>query len=215
LLDFVFEDGFGFERYARYALDVPMYFAKRNGRYLDLSGKSFRDFIDGKLAELPGERATMKDWSDHMTTIFPEVRLKQYLEMRGADSGPWSRICALPALWTGVFYDSAALAAAWDLCKHWTAEDRARLRADVPKQGLKAVVAGRTAQDVAKDFIAIAREGLKRRARLDGGLADETGYLGEIEAIAESGITPAEHLLDLYHGPWKGDVSRVFEALAY
>jgi glutamate--cysteine ligase len=215
LLDFVFEDGFGFERYARYAIDVPMYFAKRNGRYVDLSGKSFRDFIDGKLAELPGERATMKDWADHMTTIFPEVRLKQYLEMRGADSGPWSRICALPALWTGVFYDSAALAAAWDLCKHWTAEDRAKLRADVPKQGLKAVVAGRTAQDVAKDFIAIAREGLKRRARLDGGFADETGYLGEIEAIAESGVTPAEHLLDLYHGPWKGDVSRAFEALAY
>jgi len=215
LLDFVFEDGFGFERYARYAIDVPMYFAKRNGRYVDLSGKSFRDFIDGKLAELPGERATMKDWADHMTTIFPEVRLKQYLEMRGADSGPWSRICALPALWTGVFYDSAALAAAWDLCKHWTAEDRAKLRADVPKLGLKAVVAGRTAQDVAKDFIAIAREGLKRRARLDGGFADETGYLGEIEAIAESGITPAEHLLDLYDGPWKGDVSRAFEALAY
>jgi len=215
LLDFVFEDGFGFERYARYALDVPMYFAKRNGRYLDLAGKSFRDFIDGKLTELSGERATMKDWADHMTTIFPEVRLKQYLEMRGADSGPWSRICALPALWTGVFYDSAALAAAWDLCKHWTAEDRAKLRADVPRQGLKAVVAGRTAQDVAKDFIAIAREGLKRRKRLDGGFADETGYLGEIEAIAESGITPAEHLLDLYHGPWKGDVSRAFEALAY
>src|SRR6185437_16527079 len=173
--------------YANYALDVPMYFAKRGDRYIDLAGRSFRDFMDGKLAELPGERATMKDWADHTTTIFPEVRLKQYLEMRGADSGPWSRICALPALWTGVFYDSAALSAAWDLCKDWTAEDRAKLRADVPRMGLKAVVAGRTAQDVARDFIAIAREGLKRRNRLDGGFADETGYLGETEAIAESG----------------------------
>jgi glutamate--cysteine ligase len=215
LLDFVFEDGFGFERYARYALDVPMYFAKRNGRYVDLSGKSFRKFVEGGLDELPGQRATMKDWADHTTTIFPEVRLKQYLEMRGADSGPWSRICALPALWTGVFYDSAALAAAWDLCKDWTTEDRLKLREDVTRLGLKASVAGRSVQDVAKDLIAIARQGLKNRNRLDGGFADETGYLGEIEAIAESGITPAEHLLELYHGPWKGDVSRVFEALAY
>ncbi|HSK40760.1 MAG TPA: glutamate--cysteine ligase, partial [Arenibaculum sp.] len=215
MLDFVFEDGFGFERYARYALDVPMYFAKRNGRYVDLAGRSFRKFMDGKLDELPGERATLKDWTDHATTIFPEVRLKQYLEMRGADSGPWSRICALPALWTGVFYDAPALAAAWDLCKHWTAEDRASLRADAPKLGLKASVAGRSVQDVAKDFVAIAREGLKRRNRLDGGFVDETGYLGELEAVADSGITPAERLLERYHGAWNGDVSRVFEEAAY
>jgi glutamate--cysteine ligase len=215
LLDFVFEDGFGFERYARYALDVPMYFAKRNGRYIDLSGKSFAAFMEGRLAEMPGQRATMGDFADHMTTIFPEVRLKQYLEMRGADSGPWSRICALPALWAGLFYDAAALAAAWDLCKDWTAEDRHKLRNDVPRLGLKAVVAGRTAQDVARDLIAIAREGLKRRNRLDGGFVDETGYLGEIEIIADSGITPAERLLELYHGPWKGDVHRVFEEMAY
>jgi len=215
MLDFVFEDGFGFERYARYALDVPMYFAKRNHRYVDLAGRSFHDFMAGKLAELPGERATMKDWADHATTIFPEVRLKQYLEMRGADSGPWSRICALPALWTGVLYDPAALAAAWDLCKHWTTEDRARLRADVTKLGLKATVAGRSVQDVAKDLVAIAREGLKQRNRLDGGFVDETGYLGEVEAIADSGITPAERLLERYHGAWKGDVSRIFEEAAY
>jgi glutamate--cysteine ligase len=152
---------------------------------------------------------------DHATTIFPEVRLKQYLEMRGADSGPWSRICALPALWTGVFYDPPALAAAWDLCKHWTAEDRAGLRADAARHGLKATVAGRSVQDVARDFIAIAREGLKRRARLDGGFSDETGYLREVEAIAEDGITPAERLLERYHGPWKGDVSHVFDEAAY
>ncbi|HEX6858735.1 MAG TPA: glutamate--cysteine ligase [Caulobacteraceae bacterium] len=215
LLDFVFEDGFGFERYARYAIDVPMYFAKRGGRYVDLSGQSFRAFMDGKLDALPGERATMKDWADHTTTIFPEVRLKQYLEMRGADSGPWSRICALPALWTGVLYDSAALAAAWDLCKGWTREDRIKLREDVTRLGLKAEVAGRSVRDVAVDLVAIAREGLRNRARLDGGFLDETNYLGELEIIADSGVTPAERLLERYRGPWQGDVSKVFEEAAY
>ncbi|MDB5429787.1 MAG: glutamate--cysteine ligase [Caulobacter sp.] len=215
LLGFVFEDGFDFERYARYALDVPMYFVKRDGRYIDVAGKSFRDFIDGRLDELPGERATIKDWVDHTSTIFPEVRLKTYLEMRGADAGPWSNLCALPALWTGVFYDDAALAAAWDLCKDWTLEEREQLRADVPKQGLKAVVAGRTVQDVAKDFVAIAKEGLKRRDRLDGGFVDETVYLGMLEQIASSGRTPADVLLEKYHGAWKGDVTRVFEEDAY
>ena len=215
MLNFVFEDGFDFERYARYALDVPMYFAKRKGLYVDVAGKSFRDFIDGKLDDLPGERATLKDWVDHTSTIFPEVRLKTYLEMRGADGGPWSRLCALPALWTGIFYDSAALAAAWDLCKHWTPEDRENVRRDVNRLGLKAVVAGRTVQDVARDMIAISREGLKRRARLDGGFIDETTYLGELEAIADSGLTPAERLLEKFHGEWNGDISRVFEDCAY
>jgi glutamate--cysteine ligase len=194
---------------------VPMYFVKRDGRYIDVAGKSFRDFIDGRLDELPGERATIKDWVDHTSTIFPEVRLKTYLEMRGADAGPWSNLCALPALWTGVFYDDAALAAAWDLCKDWTLEEREQLRADVPKQGLKAVVAGRTVQDVAKDFVAIAKEGLKRRDRLDGGFVDETVYLGMLEQIASSGRTPADVLLEKYHGAWKGDVTRVFEEDAY
>ena len=215
MLDFVFRDGFGFEAYAKYALDVPMYFAKRDGRYIDLAGRSFRDFMDGKLAELPGERPTIKDWADHTTTIFPEVRLKQYLEMRGADSGPWSRLCALPALWMGIFYDSAALAAAWDLCKDWKIEDHERLRADVARVGLKAEIAGRTVQDVAKDMLAIAREGLKRRNRLSGGLVDESGYLGELDEIAASGITPAERLLELYNGPWAGDVGKVFDSFAY
>src|SRR4051812_10430645 len=142
LLDFVFEDGFGYERYARYALDVPMYFIKREGRYIDLAGRSFRDFIDGKIAELPGEHASIKDWADHTTTLFPEVRLKTYLEMRGADAGPWSRLCALPALWMGVLYDSAALAAAWDLCKDWDIAEHERLREDVARIGLKAEVGG-------------------------------------------------------------------------
>lgn len=215
MLDFVFRDGFGFETYARYALNVPMYFAKRGDEYIDLAGRSFVDFMDGKLAELPGERPTIKDWADHTTTIFPEVRLKKYLEMRGADSGPWSRLCALPALWMGIFYDAPSLAAAWDLCKDWKIEDHERLRADVARVGLKAEIAGRTAQDVAKDMVAIARQGLKARNRLSGGLVDETGYLAELEQIADSGITPAERLLELYHGPWQGDASRVFEDFAY
>ena len=215
MLDFVFKDGFGYETYANYLLDVPMYFAKRDGRYVDLAGKSFRKFMAGELPEMPGDRASLKDFADHATTAFPEVRLKQYLEMRGSDSGPWSRLCALPALWTGIFYDSQALAAAWDLCKDWAIEDHERLREDVARVGLKAKIGGRTAQDVAKDMIAIARSGLKNRNRLNGGMVDETGYLSELEEIANSGVTPAERLLELYHGPWKGDVTPVFEAFAY
>jgi glutamate--cysteine ligase len=215
MLGFVFEDGFGFETYARYALQVPMYFVKRDGLYIDVAGRSFADFMEGRLPELPGERPTLKDWADHTSTIFPEVRLKQYLEMRGADGGPIGRLCALPALWTGILYDPAAQAAAWDLCKAWTREDRAGLIRDVPRLALNARVAGRLARDVARDMVAIAREGLKRRARLSGGLADETGYLVELEDIADTGVTAAERLLELYHGPWAGDVAPVFEALAY
>jgi glutamate--cysteine ligase len=215
MLDFVFEDGFGFEAYVRYALKVPMYFAKRGDKYIDLSGRSFEAFMRGELSELPGQKPKMKDWADHLTTIFPEVRLKTYLEMRGADGGPWSRICALPALWTGIFYDADALAYAWDLCKSWTREDRAKLRVDVARTGLKGEVAGRPIQQVAEEMVDIARHGLRRRARFSGGLVDETGYLSELEEIAESGITPAERLLDLYHGPWKGDVTRVYEEFAY
>lgn len=215
MLDFVFEDGFGFETYANYALDVPMYFVKRDGEYIDVAGRSFRDFMEGKLPELPGMKPTLKDWADHTTTIFPEVRLKQYLEMRGADSGPWSRLCALPALWMGVLYDSAALAAAWDLCKGWDIEDHERLRADVARIGLRAEVAGRSVQDIARDMLNIAGAGLKARNRLSGGLVDESGYLTELVEIAESGITPAERLLELYNGPWQGDAGRAFEAFAY
>ncbi len=215
MLDFVFDDGFGFEAYARYALDVPMYFVKRGGRYIDVAGRSFRAFMDGDLAEAPGERATLADWVDHTSTIFPEVRLKQYLEMRGADAGPWSRLCALPALWAGILYDPAAQAAAWDLCRHWTAEDRAALRGDVARLGLKATVAGRSVQAIAGDMLALSHQGLKRRNRVSAGMVDETGYLAELEDIADSGVTAAERLLELYRGPWEGDASRVFEACAY
>ena len=215
MLDFVFQDGFGFERYADYALDTPMYFAKRDGRYVDASGQSFRDFQAGKLPALPGEYPTIKDWNDHLTTRFPEVRLKAYLEMRGADGGPWSRICALPALWAGVLYDAPSLAAAWDLCKDWDIADHERLRRDVTRLGLKAEVAGRSVRDIAVDMVAIARQGLKNRAKFSGGMVDERGYLAELEDIADSGVTPAERLLDLYHGPWQGDVKRIYADFAY
>ncbi len=215
MLGFVFQDGFGFETYANYALDVPMYFVKRDGLYIDASGQSFRDFMAGQLPALPGERPTMKDWADHLTTLFPEVRLKTYLEMRGADTGPPSRLCALAALWTGLLYDAAAQAAAWDLCKAWTIADHDALRLDAARLGLKAQVAGRSLQDVAKDVLAIAREGLKRRARVNASLLDETIYLADLEAIADSGITPAERWLELYHGAWAGDLSPIYEAGAY
>jgi len=215
MLDFVFKDGFGFEAYARYALDVPMYFVKRDGLYIDVAGRSFADFMEGRLPELPGERPTLKDWVDHTSTAFPEVRLKQYLEMRGADGGAVSRLCALPALWAGLLYDPAAQAAAWDLCKGWTSEDRAGLIRDVPRLALNAEVAGRRVRDVARDMVAIAAQGLKARNRLSGGLVDERSYLGELEDIADSGVTAAERLLALYHGPWGGSIDPVYEAYAY
>jgi glutamate--cysteine ligase len=215
MLDFVFQDGFGFERYADYALDVPMYFAKRGGHYIDLSGRSFRKFIDGRLDDMPGELATLKDWNDHLTTLFPEVRLKAYLEMRGADGGPWSRICALQALWAGVLYDAPSLAAAWDLVKDWDIADHERLRRDVTRLGLKAEVGGRTVRDIAVDMVAIAKQGLKNRARFSGGMVDERGYLSELEDIADSGVTPAERLLDLYNGEWQGDLTRLYRDFAY
>lgn len=215
MLGFVYEDGFGFERYADYALDTPMYFAKRGGKYVDASGQSFRDFQAGKLPALPGEYPTLKDWNDHLTTLFPEVRLKSYLEMRGADGGPWSRICALPALWAGVLYDAPSLAAAWDLVKDWDIADHERLRRDVTRLGLKAEVAGRSVRDIAVDLVAIAKQGLKNRAKFSGGMVDERGYLSELEDIADSGITPAERLLDLYHGAWQGDVKRIYADFAY
>jgi glutamate--cysteine ligase len=215
MLPFVFEEGFGFERYAKYALDVPMYFVYRDGDYIDVAGRSFRDFMAGKLPELPGERPTIKDWEDHLTTIFPEVRLKTFLEMRGADSGPWSRLCALPAFWAGIFYCDAALEAAWSLVKAWSAEDRESLRRAVPVLGLKAPIRGITARDVAQAALAISRQGLKSRAQLNSSGEDETHFLAELDDIAATGVTPAERLLERYRTEWGGDVDQVFEACAY
>jgi len=215
MLPFVFEPGMGFERYAAYALDVPMYFVYRDGKYIDASGQSFRAFMEGKLPALPGERPTKKDWEDHLTTIFPEVRLKTYLEMRGADSGPWSRLCALPAFWAGILHDDAALEAAWSLVKGWTAEDREALRRAVPVLGLRAPIRGSTAQNIAQAALAIARQGLRSRARSDKAGEDETHFLTELDDIAASGVTPAERLIERYKTEWGGDVRAVFEACAY
>jgi glutamate--cysteine ligase len=214
-LPFVFEDGFGFERYVDYMLDVPMYFVYRDGTYIDASGQSFRDFLEGRLPALPGERPLITDWADHLTTAFPEVRLKKYLEMRGADGGSWRRLCALPALWTGLLYDPQALDAAWELVKDWTTEERARLRAEVPRLALKAAFRNRTVREVALEVLAIARGGLKRRARNDNWGDDETHFLDTLTVIAETGETQADEMLAKYHGEWGGSVDPVFREYAY
>ena len=211
MLPFVFEDGFGYERYAEYMLDVPMYFVYREGRYIDAAGLSFRDFLRGELSVLPGEKPTLDDWTDHLSTAFPEVRLKTFLEMRGADGGPWGRICALPAFWVGLLYDGAALDAAWDLVKHWTLEERQALRDAVPAMALDAPLpGGGKLRDIAGAVLDIAHAGLAARARLNGSGDDETGFLGPLHEIVRSGKVPAEVLLEHYHGPWQGDVSRIY-----
>lgn len=211
MLPFVFEDGFGYERYADYALDVPMYFVFRDGRYVDAAGQSFRDFLEGRLPALPGERPRMSDWSDHLSTAFPEVRMKSFLEMRGADGGPWGRICALPALWVGLLYDGTALDAAWDMVRDWTMEERQRLRDSVPKLGLDAPIGGGgTLRDIARECLSIARLGLVNRARTDGAGNNESGYLGALEDVVARGQTPAEQLLARYHGEWQGDLGRIY-----
>jgi glutamate--cysteine ligase len=215
MLPFAFESGMGFERYVDFALDVPMYFVMRNGQYINCAGESFRAFLQGKLPQLPGEKPNMKDWADHLTTIFPEVRLKRYLEMRGTDSGPWRRLCALPAFWVGILYDQGALDAAWDLVKSWTAEERQALRDDVPTQALKAMIRGRTVQDVARDVLEIARQGLARREMKGCKGNTEASFLDTLDETVATGKTSADVLLELYHGPWKGDVSRVFRDFAY
>jgi glutamate--cysteine ligase len=212
MLPFVFEDGFGYERYVDYMLDVPMYFIFRDGKYIDAAGQSFRDFLKGELPALPGELPTESDWTDHLSTAFPEVRLKSFLEMRGADGGPWNRICALPALWVGLLYDRAALDAAWDLVKDWTMEEREALRNAVPKLALDAPIpGGRTLLSLAREVLPIARAGLSRRLKLNGSGDNETGFLEPLEEIVDSGVVPAQRLLDKFNGEWNGDISRVYE----
>jgi len=215
MLPFVFEDGMGFERYVDYALDVPMYFVIRDGRFIDTAGASFRDFMAGKLPQLPGEKPVRKDWSDHLTTIFPEVRLKNYLEMRGCDSGPWRRLCALPALFVGLLYDQGSLDAAWDLVKDWTAEERQSLRDQVPTLGLRAMIRGRTVQSLAREILKLSRAGLEARARGGCRGSSEAPFLDVLDEIAASGRTPAERLLDLYATTWNGRIERVFRDFAY
>jgi glutamate--cysteine ligase len=215
MLPFVFDDGFGFERYVDYVLDVPMYFVYRDGRYIDASGQSFRDFLAGRLPALPGELPTMGDWTDHLTTLFPEVRLKKYLEMRGADGGPWERLCALPALWGGLLYDPAALTAAAALVRDWTGEEMQRLRDEVPRLGLRTPFRGGTLRDVARDVLAVARDGLRTRARADECGDNEAHFLAALSEIAETGRSPADRLLDEYAGKWHGQVDPIFVEHAY
>jgi glutamate--cysteine ligase len=215
MLPWAFEPGMGFERYVDYALNVPMYFVKRGERYIDVAGQSFRDLMAGRLESLPGEHATISDWANHVSTIFPEVRLKRYLEMRGADGGPWRRLPALPAYWVGILYDDDSLQAAWDLVKDWTAAERQKLRDEVPRRGFAATIAGQTVLQLAKTTIALAENGLARRRRLDARGQDERRYLGPIQEYVGRGITPAEELLAKFHGPWEGSVEPVFKEYAY
>ena len=217
MLPFVFEDGMGFERYVDYALDVPMYFVYRDGVYIDALGQSFRDFLAGRLPALPGEKPTLSDWADHLTTIFPEVRVKRFMEMRGADGGPWRRICALPALWVGLLYHQPSLDGAWDLCRDWTAEERDALCRDAGKAGLNAEIRGRRLRDVARDVLELARAGLAARACPGAGgmIADETHFLNALHEIVESGQSASDELLARYAGDWHGDLSRIYADYSY
>ncbi|HZT52703.1 MAG TPA: glutamate--cysteine ligase [Stellaceae bacterium] len=215
MLPFVFEPGFGFERYVAYMLDVPMYFVYRDGQYIDAAGQSFRDFLAGRLPALPGATPTMSDWADHLTTAFPEVRLKRFLEMRGADAGPWAQICALPAFWSGLLYDQQALDTAAALIADWSAAEREALRNAVPRLGLAAPFRGRTVREIALEVLGIARDGLRRRARLDSTGQDETHFLATLLEIADSGRTPAERLIARLASEWRGSVDPIYREEAY
>jgi glutamate--cysteine ligase len=215
MLPFVFEPGMGYERYVDYALDVPMYFVYRSGRYIDAAGASFRDFMAGKLLQLPGELPTRDDWSDHMTTLFPEVRLKQFLEMRGADGGRWRRICALPAFWVGLLYDSTSLDAAYDLVKSWTEEERQSLRDRVPLTAFQTTFRDTTVHELSREVLRIARAGLKRRARINWKSQDETVYLDPLSELVATGKTVADELLERYEGAWKRNIDHIFEEIAF
>mgnify|MGYP000321346857 CR=1 FL=1 len=217
MLPFVFEEDFGFERWVDYALDVPMYFVYRDGKYIDALGQSFRDFLKGELPALPGEKPTLSDWADHLTTIFPEARVKKFIEMRGADGGPWRRLCALPAFWVGLMYNQSALDAAWDLCKDFTAPQREALRIAASEQGLQAQVDGINMLDLARNVVDIAEGGLKARGKEGAGglVPDETHFLNALKESIESGKTPADELLDRYNGEWGGDLTRIYHDFSY
>ncbi|WP_298973416.1 glutamate--cysteine ligase [uncultured Roseobacter sp.] len=216
-LPFVFKDGMGFEAWVQYALDVPMYFVYRDGKYIDALGMSFRDFLKGQLPALPGEIPTLSDWADHLTTAFPEARTKKYIEMRGADGGPWRRLCALPAFWVGMMYDETALDAAWDIAKTWDAETREGLRVAASVDGLQAEVNGIKMHDIAREAVAISHAGLKARARPGAGgmVPDETHFLNALHESIETGKAPADELLDHYHGDWNGDLTRIYAEYSY
>ncbi|HYJ58051.1 MAG TPA: glutamate-cysteine ligase family protein, partial [Methyloceanibacter sp.] len=214
LLPFVFDAGMGFERYVDYALDVPMYFVYRDERYIDVAGASFRDFLAGKLAALPGELPTLDDWADHLTTLFPDVRLKRFLEMRGADAGSFAQILALPALWAGLLYDQQALDGASALTEDWTVQELQALRDRVPRLGLNTPFRGRTLREVGREMVDLALGGLRRRARLDRRGEDERKALAPLVETVEEGRSPADRLLADYHGPWRGDIDQLFARTA-
>jgi len=216
MLPFVFEDGFGYERYCDYMLNVPMYFVYRNGEYIDVAGESFRDFIEGKLPQLPGEKPRVADWLDHLSTAFPEVRMKSYLEMRGADGGRWGRICGLPALWVGLLYDETALNAGWDLVKHWSIAEREKLRHDVPRLGLDAQTpSGRSMREFAGEVLEVAATGLTNRAQLNSAGDNEGGFLDPLRDVVATGMTPADRLLDKFENEWHGDVKRIYSEFSF
>ena len=215
MLPFVFEDGFGFERYADYMLNVPMYFVYRDGKYIDASGQDFKDFLKGRLAARPGELPSINDWADHITTAFPEVRLKRYLEMRGADSGPLPMLSALPALWVGLLYDQGALDAAWDLVKGWSVADHDYLRRETPKTGLVTQFKGRPLAELGREVVEIAHAGLRARKRLDAQGRDETIYLAPLDRAVASGQALADELLEKWKGEWKGSFAPLFRDYAY
>ncbi|KGJ17397.1 glutamate--cysteine ligase [Paracoccus sanguinis] len=216
MLPFVFEDGFGYEAWVEYVLDVPMYFVYRDGRYIDALGMSFRDFMEGRLPALPGELPTLSDWADHMTTVFPEARVKKYIEMRGADCGPLSHLCALPALWVGLCYDQAALDGATELTRGWTHETREGLRRAAARDGLAGEHDGLRLNDLAREVLALAEAGLAARARPSAeGAPDEVAHLAVLRDRVERGITGADDLLAAYHGEWQGDLTRIYAATAY
>lgn len=203
---------FGFEAYADWVLDLPMYFIIRGGRYIDMTHISFREFM---AKGWEGHGATMGDWSNHVSTVFPDVRLKRFLEMRGADGGPWQRICALPAFWVGLLYDGQALDEAAELVRDWSAEDVGTLRMEVPRKGFDAQIGGRKLGEIAAQAIAITRGGLERRNRTNSEGFDERLFLVPLEECVAAGRTPAERLLWLYNGPWLRDMDRLFEEEAF
>ena len=217
MLPFVFEDGMGFQRYVDYALDVPMYFVFRNGKYIDALGHSFRDFLKGKMPALPGQIPTLSDWADHLTTIFPEARIKTFMEMRGADGGPWRRLCALPAFWVGLLYDQTSLDAAWDLIKDMDSVSRDELRVAASIDGLAAVVNDIKIIELARQAIEISVAGLVARARhgVGGLVPDETHFLNALHDSLETGMTPADELLQHFHGDWHGDLKKIYEQYSY
>jgi len=215
MLSWVFDSSMGFERYVDWMLDVPMYFVRRNHKYIDTAGQSFRDFMAGRLPGLEGEYPTLSDWEDHMTTAFPEVRLKRFLEMRGADGGPWRRLCALPAFWVGLLYDADNLRACLELSRDWSLEERQALREDVAEHGLQATIHGRSVLEIARELLELARKGLARRQRLNGAGDHEAGFLNSLQEIVDRGTNPAEAKLAAFEGRWNGSLDPLFKEFAY